>query len=129
MSDIVAWECGSCEKTNENMACRHCLICGEQHPVCYYIVGGPIESEIGRRWYGRSAEPIDANDDNVDGDDDDDKHDNNNDDCDVNLNDSRGDDDDVREIVGGHVANHFDNGEEEYGFATSISFLCTSRQY
>ena len=48
MSDIVAWECGLCEKTNEDMARRHCLICGEQRPVCYYIVGGPIESEIGR---------------------------------------------------------------------------------
>ncbi len=44
MSDTVAWECGLCEKTNEDMACRHCLICGEQHPVRYYIVGGSIES-------------------------------------------------------------------------------------
>ncbi len=77
MSDIVAWECRSCEKTNEDMARRHCLICGEQRPVCYFIVGGPIESEIGRRWYGRSAEPFDANDDNVNGNDDDDKHNNN----------------------------------------------------
>ncbi len=65
MSDIVAWECGSCKKTNEDMARRHCLICGEQRPVRYYIVGGPIESEIRRWWYGRSAEPIDGNDDNV----------------------------------------------------------------
>ncbi len=61
MSDIFAWECGSCEKTNEDMARCHCLICGEQRPVCYYIAGGPIESEIGRWWYGRSAELIDAN--------------------------------------------------------------------
>ena len=26
MSDIVAWECGSCKKTNDDMARRHCLI-------------------------------------------------------------------------------------------------------
>jgi hypothetical protein len=38
MSDIVAWECGSCEKTNEDMARCHCLICGEQRPVRYYII-------------------------------------------------------------------------------------------
>jgi hypothetical protein len=110
MSDIVAWECKLCEKTNEDMVCRHCLICEEQHPVCYYIMGGRNESEIGRRWYGRSAEPIDANDDNIDGDNDDDKHKDNNNDCDVNLNDSRGDDDDVHKIVAGRVANHFDSG-------------------
>jgi hypothetical protein len=52
MSDIVAWECGLCKTTNEDMARRHYLICGEQRPVCYFIVGGPIEeSEIGKLFH------------------------------------------------------------------------------
>jgi hypothetical protein len=67
---VVAWECGSCSKTNEDMSRRHCHICGEQRPVRYVIVGGPIEPECGgRRWHGRCAEPIDTEDNNVANDD------------------------------------------------------------
>ncbi len=63
---VVAWECGSCQKTNENMLRRHCHICGEQRPVRYCIVGGPIQPEFGgRRWFGKCAEPIDSVDESI----------------------------------------------------------------
>ena len=49
---VIAWECGSCNLTNEDISCCHCHICGQQHPVW------------GQR-YGRLVEPIDLGDDNV----------------------------------------------------------------
>lgn len=66
---VVAWECGSCSKTNEDMSRRHCHICGQQRPLRYLIVGAPIEPDCGgRRWFGKCAEPIDAEDNKVSGD-------------------------------------------------------------
>ena len=57
---VIAWECGSCKMTNEDMMRRHCHICGQQLPDRYLIVGGPIEpAHGGRRWWGKCAEPID----------------------------------------------------------------------
>ncbi len=38
---IIAWECGLCEKTNEDIAHRHCHICGIPCPVRDYVVAGP----------------------------------------------------------------------------------------
>ena len=58
MWKIIAWECGLCGKTNEDMAHRHCHICGIPRPVCYYVVAGPIEPKSGRRWFGTAANPI-----------------------------------------------------------------------
>ncbi len=67
---VIAWECGSCRMTNEDMMRCFCHICGQQRPVCYLIVGGPIKPQFGgRRWYGRCAEPIDAEEENVANDD------------------------------------------------------------
>ena len=62
MWKIIAWECGLCGKTNEDMAHRHCHICGIPCPVCYYVVAGPIEPESGRRCFGRVANPINEED-------------------------------------------------------------------
>ena len=62
MWKIIAWECGLCGKMNENMAHRHCHICGIPHPVRYYVVAGPIEPESGRGWFGRAANPINEED-------------------------------------------------------------------
>ena len=57
---VIAWECGSCKMTNEDMMRRHCHICGQQLPDHYLIVGGPIELVNGGcRWWGKCAEPID----------------------------------------------------------------------
>jgi hypothetical protein len=67
MWKIIAWECGLCGKTNEDMAHRHCQICGIPRPVCYYVVAGPIKPESGRRWFGRAANPINEEDLNADG--------------------------------------------------------------
>ena len=62
---VIAWECGSCKMTNEDMMRHHCHICGDQRPICYLIIGGPIKSACGgRRWWGRCAEPIDAMENN-----------------------------------------------------------------
>ena len=58
MWKIIAWECGSCGKTNEVMSRRHCHICGMPRPVRYYIIAGPIEPDYGRRWFGTAANPI-----------------------------------------------------------------------
>ena len=55
---IIALECGSCGKTNEDMYHRHCHICGMPCPVRYYVVGDPIEPDCGRRWFGTAANPI-----------------------------------------------------------------------
>ncbi len=55
---IIARECGSCGKTNEDMYHRHCHICGMPCPVRYYVVGSPIEPDCGRRWFGTAANPI-----------------------------------------------------------------------
>ena len=69
MWKIIAWECGLCGKKNglcgkknEDMAHRHCHICGIPRPVRYYVVAGPIEPESGRRWFGRAANPINEED-------------------------------------------------------------------
>jgi len=56
---ILAWECGSCEKTNEDLSRRHCIICGTPEPARYYVIGPAIEPGIGRRWFGKLAEKID----------------------------------------------------------------------
>jgi hypothetical protein len=56
-----------CGKTNEDMAHRHCHICGIPRPVCYYVMAGLIEPESGRRWFGRAANPINEEDLNADG--------------------------------------------------------------
>ena len=64
---VIAWECGSCKMTNEDLMRRHCHchICGQQHPNCYLIIGGPIEPAYGgRRLWGKCAEPIDAMENN-----------------------------------------------------------------
>ena len=62
---VIAWECGSCKMTNEDMMHRHCHICGEQHPICYLLIGGPIEPAFGgRRWWGRCTKPINAMENN-----------------------------------------------------------------
>ena len=56
---IIAWECGTCGKTIEDMYHRHCHhICGMPCPVRYYVIGGPIEPDCGRRWFGTVANPI-----------------------------------------------------------------------
>ena len=67
MWKIIAWECGLCGKTNEDMAHCHCHICRIPRPVCYYIVAGPIEPKSGRRWFGRAANPINEEDLDADG--------------------------------------------------------------
>ena len=67
MWKIIAWECGLCGKTNEDMAHRHCHICGIPRPVRYYVVAGLIEPESGRRWFGRAANPINEEDLDADG--------------------------------------------------------------
>ena len=56
---ILAWECGFCEKTNEDLSRRHCIICGTPEPARYYVIGPAIEPGIGRRWFGKLAEKID----------------------------------------------------------------------
>jgi hypothetical protein len=38
---LTTRECGLCGKTNEDMAHRHCHICGIPRPVRYYVVAGP----------------------------------------------------------------------------------------
>ncbi len=58
MWKIIAWECGSCGKTNEVMSHHHCHICGMPRPVRYYVIAGLIEPDYGRRWFGTAANPI-----------------------------------------------------------------------
>ncbi len=43
---VIAWECGLCRMTNKDMMRRLCHICGQQRPVRYLIVGGPIEPQL-----------------------------------------------------------------------------------
>ncbi len=59
---IIAWQCGSCDSTNEDLSRRYCVICGQPTPVRYYIVAPSIQPGIGRPWWGRLAEPIDVED-------------------------------------------------------------------
>ena len=39
-SKMVAWECGACRFTNEDMPCRDCQMCMTERPVRYAIVAG-----------------------------------------------------------------------------------------
>jgi hypothetical protein len=59
---ILVWKCGWCQKTNEDLSRRYCIICGTPEPDRYYIVGPAIDPGIGRRWFGKLAEPIDCED-------------------------------------------------------------------
>jgi hypothetical protein len=63
---ILGWECGFCEKTNEDLSRRHCIICGTPEPPRYYVIGPAIEPGIGQRWFGKLAGPIDDKDNKAD---------------------------------------------------------------
>ena len=63
---ILGWECGFCEKTNEDLSRRHCIICGTPEPPRYYVIGPAIEPGIGRRWFGKLEGPIDDKDNKAD---------------------------------------------------------------
>ncbi len=70
---IIAWQCGSCDSTNEDLSHRYCVICGQPTPVRYYIVAPSIQPGIERPWWGRFAEPIDLEDREINGHGDDDE--------------------------------------------------------
>jgi hypothetical protein len=57
-SEIIAWECGACACTNENIKRHNCVICQTKHPVRYAIGGGPIDLVSGRMLINRSALPM-----------------------------------------------------------------------
>jgi hypothetical protein len=57
-SEIIAWECGACTCTNEDITRRDCVICQTKRLVCYAIGGGSIDPVKGRMWINRSALPM-----------------------------------------------------------------------
>jgi hypothetical protein len=57
-SEIIAWECGACACTNEDITRCDCVICQTKRPVCYAIGGGPIDPVSGRMLINRSALPM-----------------------------------------------------------------------
>ncbi len=57
-SEIIAWECGVCACTKEDITCHDCVICQTKRPVCYAIGGGPIDPVSGRMLINRLALPM-----------------------------------------------------------------------
>jgi hypothetical protein len=41
-SEVVAWECGACAYTNENVMRHDCRVCQTRHTIRYAIVAGAM---------------------------------------------------------------------------------------
>ena len=47
-SEMIAWECGVCTYTNEDVQCRDCKMCTAVRPPCYAIVAGTAGAATAR---------------------------------------------------------------------------------